>query len=295
MPDGGNLALIAAVQNPLSLYEKGVNTSWRGAVQTRTGVLVPAIIKDLDGRQLANELIAHTLCRIIGLPTPDVYVVVNDGSLPQAVKGPMASGDLCGQLGIAEGRLMFASATCGNSFASAFSMPRRGQVPANLFDGIRAEAIGAMRKFLVEWPLLGVVAAFDEWAAVIDRHEGNLLVDEHDKVWLIDHGHAFTGANWRPPDLRQISFGNCLVSEAVQELPPVHLIKQVNVGAKSLEAELAANDNGLSGVNAAVRELDLLPEEDICALKEFLTERRKYLQILLEQSISEASRRVGIV
>ena len=42
---------------------------------------------------------------------------------------------------------------------------------------------------------------FDEWIANRDRNQGNLLLGAPGEVWLIDHGHAFTGPNWLPSDL----------------------------------------------------------------------------------------------
>lgn len=287
------LALIASVQNPLHAREKGVNGSWRGAIQAPSGPAIPAIIKDLDARQLANELMAHALCRTVGLPIPEAYIVIDDGTIPEAVKGPAAPAELCSSLGIGEGRLMFASATCGNAFATVFKMPRRGDMPDSLFDRVRRDAIGAMRRRLVEWPALGMAAAFDEWAAVIDRHEGNLLLDGNGGVWLIDHGHAFTGARWAPADLRQLSFGNCLVAEAVRGMAREQLLGQVMHGASILDAKLAANDNALAGAEAAIRGLGLIPEEDFRALGAFLAERRSRVRGFLEHSVGEALKGVA--
>jgi hypothetical protein len=294
MPPSSSLALIASIQNPLSSKEKGVNASWRGAVQEPSGPVVPAIIKDLDSRQLANELIAHSLCRSVGLPIPDAYIVIDDGTLPEAMKGPAAPDELCGKLGITAGRLLFASAVCGTSFAKTFGIPQRGEMPENLFDAVRRRVIGEIREYLTGWPLLGIAAAFDEWAAVIDRHEGNLLLDADNKIWLIDHGHAFTGASWAVADLRQLSFGNCLVQEAMRGAAGKTLAQQVAEGATALETNLAANDNVLAGVEAAVQGLGLIPETDIAALRVFLAERRSRMHEFLEQSIVEARKGIAV-
>jgi hypothetical protein len=294
MPRSSSLALIASIQNPLSSREKGVNASWRGAVQEPSGPVVPAIIKDLDSRQLANELIAHSLCRIVGLPIPDAYIVIDDGTLPEAMKGPAAPEELCGELGITAGRLLFASAVCGNSFAKTFGIPRRGEIAESLFDAVRRRVIGEIRERLNGWPLLGIAAAFDEWAAVIDRHEGNLLLDADNQIWLIDHGHAFTGASWAVADLRQLSFGNCLIQETMQGPAMETLAHQVAEGATSLEANLAANDNMLAGVESAIQGLGLIPQTDIAALRLFLAERRSRMHEFLEQSIGEARKGITI-
>jgi hypothetical protein len=295
MPRSGSLAKITLVQEEVNPREKGVNASWWGEVQVfPSGPFVRVLIKELDSRQLANELIAHSLCRVIGLPVPDAYIVINDGTLPEAMKGPVAPDDLCGKMGFAAGRLLFASAVCGNSFATTFGIPRRGEIAETLFEAVRQHAIGEIRERLAGLPLLGIASAFDEWAAVIDRHAGNLLVGANGEIWLIDHGHAFTGASWIAADLRQIRFGNCLIEEAIQGSASETLAYRVADGAATLEENLAANDTTLTGIEAAVQGLELIPGTDIAALRIFLSERRSRMYEFLEQSIEEARKRITL-
>jgi hypothetical protein len=47
-----------------------------------------------------------------------------------------------------------------------------------------------------KWPHLGALMAFDIWIANTDRHPGNLLFGGNGDIWLIDHGHSFTGPTW---------------------------------------------------------------------------------------------------
>src|SRR5690606_22477174 len=54
---------------------------------------------------------------------------------------------------------------------------------------------------ILAWADLGHLYAFDSWIANIDRHPGNLLFGGKDEIWLIDHGHCFSGPTWEPSDL----------------------------------------------------------------------------------------------
>jgi hypothetical protein len=45
------------------------------------------------------------------------------------------------------------------------------------------------------------VYGFDAWIANIDRHERNLLFSGDKEIWLIDHGHCFSGPQWNSADL----------------------------------------------------------------------------------------------
>jgi hypothetical protein len=60
---GSNIALITAAHGAVVSDEKHVNKCWHGEVQVGSASPVAAIIKDLDPRQFANEIVAHALCR----------------------------------------------------------------------------------------------------------------------------------------------------------------------------------------------------------------------------------------
>jgi hypothetical protein len=287
MRNGSNVAVITAAHGTVDSREKHVNKCWHGEVQVGSAPAVAAIIKDLDPRQFVNEIVAHALCRVVGLPIPDAYIVINDGALPEAKKGPLASKDLCERFDIESGRLMFASAKCGNSFSTTLHLPQRGdEVPNMVVELARAGALVAMRGYLMGWQQLGVAAAFDEWAAVIDRHWGNLLLDENKKVWVIDHTHAFTGGDWTLDNLPQVNCGGWLLTDAVKGMTEEYCRRHAVSGVAAIQERRAQIDIAFDRARAEVMALNLVPEADLEGLKAFLEERHSHFPGFLEQSIS---------
>lgn len=174
-----NLATVLPGAVPFS--EGNINETFRGQILLPDGTTRDAVLKDLDSRQLVNELLASLLAKATGLPTPDAYLgLVRAGELDVS-KGPaLTDGN----------RLVFASADV--------------KVPNVTFQ--LTEAAGMIGKKgvvarVANWPKLGDLYAFDAWIANTDRHPGNLLLSASDEIWLIDHGHSFTGPNWEPTDL----------------------------------------------------------------------------------------------
>lgn len=175
------VGLATILPGAVPFKEGNVNDTYRGQVLVGDGVVRDAILKDLDNRQLSNELLASALAKASGLPTPDAYLgLVKAGDLP-VTKGPtLADGN----------RLVFVSTDV--------------KVPNVTFQvnaAATAEAKQAVVARVVSWSKLGDLYAFDAWIANIDRHRGNLLLSASDEVWLIDHGHSFTGPAWEPNDL----------------------------------------------------------------------------------------------
>jgi len=54
--------------------EGNVNDTYRGQILLADGTVKSAVIKDLDQKQLANELLASVLAHAAALPTPDAYL-----------------------------------------------------------------------------------------------------------------------------------------------------------------------------------------------------------------------------
>jgi hypothetical protein len=160
--------------------DNNVNDTFIGQVLLSDSATVRgAILKDLDSKQLANELLANVLARDLGLPTPDAYLAVVRGSDLHVTKAPhLKDGN----------RIVFASVDV--------------RVPSVRFyaNGPCALLVQFLRD-LCDWDGLGHLYAFDTWIANIDRNPGNLLLGGKNEVWLIDHGHSFTGPSWQPSDL----------------------------------------------------------------------------------------------
>jgi hypothetical protein len=160
--------------------EGNVNDTFRGQVLVDGGIIRSAIIKDLDPKELANELMVAALAKAIDMPIPDAYLAAAAQDVLNARKGPeLPDGS----------RLVFASADA--------------QTPpvAQLYLG--APPVVALRVLqrLAEWSGIGRLYGFDAWVANVDRHHRNLLFSGDKKVWLIDHGYCFSGPKWKAADL----------------------------------------------------------------------------------------------
>jgi hypothetical protein len=174
--------LVSVLPGAISFSDDNVNPTYRGQILLADRTVHPAIIKDLDARQLANELLVGVLGRALGLPVPDVAL---GRASPEDLAAKRAP-----QLADAS-RIVFVS--------------REMKVP-NLARCIKASAANAgmlqtILDGLKDWPALGNLYAFDAWVANVDRHQGNLLFGGKHEIWLIDHGHCFSGPTWQASDL----------------------------------------------------------------------------------------------
>lgn len=170
------LATVLAGAEPLS--QKTYNDTYRGQILLSDGETVQAIIKDLDDRQLLNELLVASLAEPLELPVPSAFLAYAPKDRLDLKNGPISS----------DGRLCFASADVKVPNV-AFQMEE-----AN--DEAKEKLLGDLQA----WKGISATVAFDTWVANIDRHGGNLLVGGSEEFWLIDHGHCLTGNKWAPSD-----------------------------------------------------------------------------------------------
>jgi hypothetical protein len=179
----GGLSIIevATVLRGAQPFNTGnVNATYVGQILLQDGAIRQAIIKDLDARELANELMAAAIALTVGLPMPTPYVAASPvGSLPSN-KGPIIQGR----------QLTFATVDANT--------PSLRQLV--LYRGI--PNFPALISELLNWPGIGLLYAFDSFVANIDRNLGNVLFGGASRVLAIDHGHCFTGPQWAPADLQ---------------------------------------------------------------------------------------------
>jgi hypothetical protein len=174
------IQLATVLPGAIGFKEGNINDTYRGQILLGDGSVRGAILKDLDQTQLSNEVLSSVLARAAGLPTPDVYLALVRGSDLPVAKGPHVQDG---------NRLVFASVDV--------------KVP-NLTFRVTGASIDEQQRVLrdiLEWADLGHLYAFDAWIANIDRHPGNLLFGGKNEIWLIDHGHCFSGPTWQPSDL----------------------------------------------------------------------------------------------
>jgi hypothetical protein len=174
-----NMGLLAPGAKPLSAStEKGINDTWRGRVHLLDGTTVPAYVKFLDAKQMANELLGAELARAVGFQVPDTYLVRVD-------KAQYAAG--FAQLGITADRVV----AFGCREVGAKSLVRQ----------YRNGGLPFMQWFVETCTRWKRLVSFDGWVGNIDRHLGNALIGAPDDLWLIDHGHCFTGPTWTEAQL----------------------------------------------------------------------------------------------
>jgi hypothetical protein len=172
--------LAKVLPGAMPFKEGNVSETFRGQVLLSNGSVKSAIIKDLDQKELSNELLASVLARCAGLQIPDSYLAVVMGNDLAVRKAPRTR----------EGcHLVFASVDVkvpNITFRAQSSTPSEQ---------------GQLLQDILGWGDLGHLYAFDSWIANIDRHPGNLLFGGKNQIWLIDHGQCFSGPAWQPGDL----------------------------------------------------------------------------------------------
>ncbi len=154
---------------------EGACDSWKGTVRDSTGVDRVAFIKMLPEKQLWSEVAAALIATALALPAPrPMLVKVERTELPDSQSWQDKE----------MSRIAFASEDAMHPSFKHF---------------LRLNDAAKLR--LLSWKHFNQTGVFDEWIANRDRHNGNLLYDGHDNFLLIDHSHAFFGANWNPHDL----------------------------------------------------------------------------------------------
>lgn len=256
---------LATVQPGAQPFRAGnVNDTFKGLVRVGSS-LRGAIIKDLDSRQLANELVVATLAKDYGLPVPDCYLAVVPKGVLSVSKGPtISSGE----------HLTFASADM--------------QTP-NLAQRISADPTlqSAIYDELKKWNSLGGLYAFDTWVANIDRHQGNLLFEGIGKVWLIDHGHCLTGPNWNPGSL----VPDAVVHNQLKDWMTPHLTEAEKKKRSEESERLAALLSSFlpSEVISRSRTAEILGDPDTRAAGSFLSRRIPHVVRYANDALDYAS------
>jgi hypothetical protein len=230
--------------------EDNVNETFRGQVLLADRSVSGAILKDLDPRQLANELLVSVLAQRAGLPTPDTYLALVRGADLPVVHGPsLPDGN----------RLVFASVDV--------------KVPNITFRarGATAEEQQRLVEEILEWAGLGGLYGFDAWVANVDRHPGNLLFGGKEQVWLIDHGHCLSGPTWAPDDLKEDGDYRNRLTEWLTSRMNLDQKKKRSAEANKLATGLSLIDVDDAAAASHVRAL--LPPAHVAAATSFLKGR----------------------
>lgn len=248
------IGLATVLPGALSFNEGNVSDTWRGQVLLEDGSVRGAIFKDLEARELANELLGAVLADLSGLPTPPAYLgIVREQILPVS-KGPALSDG---------SRLVFVSVDV--------------KVPNVTFQARSIGAGGAsgLLAAVASWVALGKLYGFDAWIANVDRHPGNLLFGGPEDVWLIDHGYSFSGPRWSTGDL--VPDGD--YPNRLQEwiTPNLGTDQKRRRSGEAAEFATAISPERVHDAIEDSRVSALLPKPDLDAVRMFLAERRPHV------------------
>jgi hypothetical protein len=244
------IELATVLPGAVPFKEGNVNDTFRGQVLLSDQTVRGAVLKDLDAKQLANELLTAVLAREAGLPTPKPYFALVRGSdLPVSKAPSLADGN----------RVVFASVDV--------------KIPNVTFraTGATPDQVNQLIEDILEWAGLGELYGFDAWVANVDRHPGNLLFGGKEQVWLIDHGHCFSGPDWQPEDLVPDGNYRNRLAEWLTARMNLEQKRKRSSEAVGFAASVASIDIAASSTNSHIR--GFLPAEHVAAMEGFLRQR----------------------
>ncbi|EIW3858860.1 MULTISPECIES: HipA family kinase [Klebsiella] len=211
------------------------------------------------GIGIFNEVLGYLLTKACGLPVaPKAGILI----LPEGIVKT---------IGLDVTPIAFVSSkVTGNSPSSYY----------NIGDMINFDSL---RKILDGWDKLHKTIAFDEWVANQDRNLGNLIIDSHSQVTLIDHSNMPVDLKWSPEDL----------SVTINPINKLEL-------ALRTEPTLPQKMEIVNGANGQIDALDLVIDEVIHWCNQLLSQQaRDSLLIFLHQrallSKERLSKRLGVL
>ncbi|MCA6278704.1 MAG: hypothetical protein IM662_13280 [Phenylobacterium sp.] len=258
----GQVTLARLQLGAVAFNSGNLNVTYHGRIDIGPGEATTAYIKDLDPRQLGNELLAYALCRIAGLPVPRAFLTLVEPTVLNVQHGPP---------GPEGSRLVFASEDA--------NMP-----PLRRFYNTNFHVIfQALASKLVQSSHLGFLYGFDTWSANTDRNLGNVLVEGND-VRFIDHGACFTGTRWSPMSLSadkiyENKIKNWLTPLVVEEEKRAKIAQE----AEGLAAPLKGVDFSQIASNSHANKF--ISDTDLKALIKFLEARWTHLSTLAADAL----------
>lgn len=245
-----------------------VSQTYKGEILTHDGT-AHAIIKDIPGIELANELLAALLGQKLGLPIPQCYLTLVDKGVMQTEYA----------LKTTNGKsLVFSSkdVSIPNTAVKILASAQNDKKNITLKDIQSTATFKAMASSLIQWDKLGDLYAFDSWVANVDRHMGNILWGGQDKIWLIDHGHCFSGPDWSPNNLDATNvYSNKLANWLTPSMSDTQR-KKTSSAVSKIAGTISSENITQSVENSRISEF--LPGTYISALEDFLNLRKSETQ-----------------
>lgn len=166
------------------------NSVFRGEILLADGQIARAFVKDLDLRQFGNELLVSAIAGRLHIPVPRAAIVRVPPEVStqfQHIRDPKSDG-----------------------FIAFGSIDAEGSTIAQVYN--TSGNINFPTKYLTASPNLGKLYGLDTWVSNTDRHMNNLIIRGDGQIFLIDHGHCFSGPNWAVSDLSADRDYACVLS-----------------------------------------------------------------------------------
>ena len=242
-------------------FNDNVNPTYRGRIVVADDEVRMGFIKDLDAKQLANELLAATLAREAGLPVPEPFLgLVSNGDLPIAHAPPT---------------------TDGNAHYVFVSVDVETPALWQQYDPADVTAYEEACHRLSKWPLVGKFYGFDSWVANIDRHQGNILFSSSD-IYLIDHGHVFSGPKWSNSTLIPAQ----IYTNKIKDWLTPYIPDSAKADCLSEGMGASYDDTDFVGeMCAGSFALDFLDSSEGGSLVDFLCNRAKALEPIIQDAL----------
>lgn len=236
------------------------NKVYRGDVLLEDGQVYRGFIKDLDARQLANELLVAALARRLGVEVPkSALIAVGEDASREFVE-------------IKHSNKKDHIAFC--------SVDASGSTVYQMFAGGHAGPALAMIK---RAPGMGRMYGFDTWVANVDRHMNNLVISGDGTTYLIDHGYCFSGPCWEKSDLVPDSaYANKLALWLTPNLSDVEKNEAMR-DVHSLVSEMASTDIS-DAIDVALMD-SLYGSDDTAAVEVFLRDRICHVSTITAQAL----------
>lgn len=173
------IAMATALKGLQPNQSQTANSVFRGEILLADGQIARAFIKDLDPRQFGNELLVSAIARRLRIPVPQAAIV----------RVPMEVSD----------QFRHIRDLGGNGYIAFGSIDAEGSTVAQVYQ--TSGKLDFPMKYLRSSPMLGNLYGLDTWVANTDRHANNLIIRGDGQIFLIDHGHCFSGPAWAASDL----------------------------------------------------------------------------------------------
>jgi hypothetical protein len=260
-PELGKIPLARLHAGAKPIDHQNANSTYLGRVDLSDDETTAAYVKDLNKRELGNELLTASICAMAGLPMPRAFLVGSDaGDLPLS-KAPTASDGT---------RLMF-----GLEEIKAPSLRRNYNTDLHfIFENLRAK--------VAAWPQVSMLYILDSWAANVDRNLGNILV-QGDDIWLIDHERCYTGPKWKPKDLSPSKIYKNKVKFWLSVVIDDPRRQQISNEISALSAKFAAVDLAEAAERSQADRF--ISTADMKALSKFLAARIAHISALTADAL----------